>query len=164
MITQSFVKEHFHYNEKSGDFYWIKKTSPLSRVKLKEPIRTLHHSGYLVVTVYKRQHLVHRLIYLYMTGSFPEEVDHRDTNKTNNSWNNLRSSDRSGNQQNRNIPKNNTSGIKGITWNKKCQKWQASIKCKGILYYLGLHEDIARAKEILDARRKELHKSFFNNG
>lgn len=33
---------------------------------------------------------------------------------------------------------NNTSGHKGVSWNKQCEKWQAKIKIPGERKHLGL--------------------------
>lgn len=41
----------------------------------------------------------------------------------------------------------NTSGIRGVSWNKKRGKWEAYIKFKGRQYKLGLYDDILEAKE-----------------
>lgn len=41
----------------------------------------------------------------------------------------------------------NTSGIRGVSWNKQKGKWEAYIKFKGQQYKLGLYDDISEAKE-----------------
>ena len=46
---------------------------------------------------------------------------------------------------------NNKSGIRGVFWNSKTQKWRAMLKFKGRNYYLGEYEDILKAAE---ARKK----------
>jgi len=43
----------------------------------------------------------HRVAFLYMTGRWPDEVDHRDGDGTNNRWRNLREVTREVNMQNR---------------------------------------------------------------
>lgn len=51
------------------------------------------------------------------------------------------------------IPKNNTSGIKGVTWDKARQKWVAQIVFKGKRYYLGRYfkkEDAAKIRKIAE--------------
>lgn len=44
------------------------------------------------------------------------------------------------------IGKNNTSGIKGVSYHKKSGKWRAQIKVQGKNYYLGLFEEIGDAE------------------
>lgn len=62
------------------------------------------------------------------------QVDHIDLDGLNNCRANLRLASPSENSANRNKPKSNTSGYKGVCWNKAAQKWQASCAKK----YLGL--------------------------
>lgn len=46
-------------------------------------------------------------------------------------------------------PKTNTSGVRGVSWSKQKQDWEAYIKFKGVLYHLGHYkklEDAAKAR------------------
>lgn len=44
-------------------------------------------------------------------------------------------------------PKNNTSGIKGVTWNKNHKKWEAYISIHGKRKYLGNYDYLAEAQQ-----------------
>lgn len=46
---------------------------------------------------------------------------------------------------NEKIPKNNTSGVKGVYWNKSAKKWVAQIKFQGEQIYLGMFADKNKA-------------------
>src|SRR3990167_8630395 len=47
-------------------------------------------------------------------------------------------------------PKNNTSGYKGVCWNKMAHKWQVNI-CKDCKrYYFGLHKSKKKAARVYD--------------
>lgn len=51
------------------------------------------------------------------------------------------------------IPKHNTSGIKGVHWDRSRQKWVAQIEFKGKCYYLGRYtkkEDAAEMRKIAE--------------
>jgi len=48
---------------------------------------------------------------------------------------------------NQRIRKDNTSGMRGINWNKKLKKWIASIHSRKVSYYLGCYRDIDEANE-----------------
>lgn len=54
-------------------------------------------------------------------------------------------------------PKNNTSGIKGVTWNKSHQKYEAYISIHGKRKYLGNYDNLVEAEQ---ARRSAEEKYF----
>ena len=55
------------------------------------------------------------------------------------------------------INKNNTSGIKGVSWSKASKKWLARITLKKKSYYLGIYDDIDDA---IKARKLAEEKLF----
>lgn len=81
-----------------------------------------------------------RLIYFMSTGVDPgsSQVDHIDRNPHNNNISNLRL-DSTGELQshNRSFSKSNTSGLIGVSWNKKKHKWVAQLQNKRKNNYLG---------------------------
>jgi hypothetical protein len=66
------------------------------------------------------------VIWLIVTGEWPPgEIDHCDTDGTNNAWRNLRPATPSQQKMNRKIQSNNTSGYKGVS--KHGTNWRAQI-------------------------------------
>ena len=68
---------------------------------------------------------VHRLVaaaYCDNDNNYPE-VDHIDQNKKNNLYTNLRWANRSINERNTGIRKDNTSGVKGVFYHKRDKIW-----------------------------------------
>ena len=104
------------------------------------------------VTINSKSYLLHRLIH-------PEipEIDHKDLNPANNLRSNLRAATRSENQHNTGIRKTNTSGYKGVNWDKGRRKWKAEIGIAGKLYKLGRFDD---KKDAARAYNKEALKQF----
>lgn len=103
-------------------------------------------SGYIHVTINYVKYLAHRLAWLHATGVMPEgDLDHRNLNKVDNRFSNLRECNPSLNQANTTITIRNTSGRKGVSWCRKGAKWQAGIKYKGKQYHLGLFSDLVEA-------------------
>jgi len=84
-------------------------------------------------------------------------VDHINNNKNDNNLNNLRWATPSENQQNHSISKANTSGVKGISFDKKRNKWRVSIQIDGINYNLGRFMTLEEAKQ---ARIKSVNAIF----
>ena len=129
-----------------------------------DTVGCLHHSGYIVTKINKKQYGVHRVIFFIVNGFLPEEVDHIDGDRSNNKIENLRECTRQQNCRNRKISKRNTSGVKGVVWNSSVKKWQAQLTFNGKLNYLGIFNKIKDAKEAVDISRKRNHLEFFNDG
>lgn len=87
-------------------------------------------------------------------------TDHADGDKLNNQCSNLRTASLSENNRNRGIGKYNTSGFKGVGWDKPRRKWRAQIRHDGKSCYLGLFDNIEDAARAYDAKAKEIHGEF----
>jgi hypothetical protein len=85
---------------------------------------------------------MHRMI-LGLEGDM--ESDHRNHNGLDNQRFNLRPVTTSQNQMNATIRNNNTTGIKGVYFNKARKTWTAQIKVRGRHICLGCFHDIEDA-------------------
>lgn len=159
-ITEEKVKTLFSY--KQGNLYWLKPTC--HHVKYGEVAGTFNKSGYEVISINSRKYHTHRLIFLYHKGYMPKFVDHKDHNKLNNNIGNLRKCTKSENAYNRTIQKNNTSGVKGVSWNKAAKKWRTQLKFNKKIIYIGEYKDINQAKEAIFEAREKYHGEFANHG
>jgi hypothetical protein len=90
-------------------------------------------------------------------------VDHVDNNRLNNNLNNLRFATHTENNQNRQISLKNTSGYKGVNFNKKTNKWLAHISIDGKSNYLGYFDTIEEAVKVRQLKANEIHGLFVNN-
>ena len=54
----------------------------------------------------------------------------------------------------------NTSGVKGVGWNKRLGKWHARVKVNGVQYHVGYFTDLAEAAKARDAKAVEVHGVF----
>ena len=102
---------------------------------------------------------VHRLVANAFLENIDNKkcVDHINNNKEDNNINNLRYATMNENGQNRRLGKNNTSGYKGVSFNKKLDKWHARIMIDGIPVHLGYYATIEEAKQ---ARQDAVKKAF----
>lgn len=89
-------------------------------------------------------------------------VDHIDRNTLNNQKINLRLVNNLQNNMNRKIQVNNTSGYKGVTFNKKMSKWRGQIYFKNKYIYLGYFHDPKEAAEIYNKTATNLFGQFAN--
>ena len=80
-----------------------------------------------------------------------QEIDHKDGDKLNCLDDNLRICNSSQNQQNKGIQKNNTSGQKGVTWNRPNKKWRAQITYNHNHEHLGDFDTIEEAARAYNA-------------
>lgn len=104
--------------------------------------------------------LMHRVISKTPTGLL---TDHIDGNGLNNQKKNLRDATHSQNLQNRKKHKNNTSGYRGVSWNKDTKKWAAIVGVNGKYIYLGLFTSKNSANKICKETRKKYYGEFSNN-
>ena len=82
-------------------------------------------------------------------------VDHINHNGLDNRRENLRICTHAENQHNSRKQKNNTSGYKGVYWDKSKKKWRAQIK-KDNKIHIGMFDIIEEAARAYDAKAKEL--------
>ena len=92
------------------------------------------------------------------TGVEPLQiVDHRDGDKLNNRFNNLHLTTESGNNRNKRMQSNNTSGITGVFWHKRDKRWRAqAYDNTGKNKYLGYFNDITEAAAVVQNFRNEM--------
>jgi hypothetical protein len=89
-------------------------------------------------------------------------VDHTDTNKSNNNISNLRWCTQNENCRNVPITKRNTSGVKGLSWHKNRNKWRVQIDHEGKRYHLGSFIDKDEAIKARKLKANELFGEFTN--
>lgn len=104
--------------------------------------------------------LMHRVIGSAMGLSLAAMVDHRNGNTLDCRRSNLRDATRAQNLANAKMPRNNTSGHKGVTYVARYGKWQAQIKMAGKNHFLGYFHSATEAAHAADDARLRLHGEF----
>ena len=125
--------------------------------------------GYKRVNLYDKNRKIftkrtHRLVIEAFKENVENKlcVDHIDNNRENNNICNLRYATHQENTRNSKIRKNSTSGIKGITYHKASNKWQARITIDGLEIHLGLFGNIEDAKQARVNKVKQVFGEFAN--
>lgn len=145
-ITQEELKKHFRYDSSTGFLIWEKPTS--NSVKKGTIAGKVKPSGYIAIDIHKKTYYAHRLIWLYIKGFLPTrntEIDHINRNKSDNRLSNLRLTSHQCNIRNSGRQTNNTSGVTGVSLDKKNKKWYSYIKLNGVTTNLGGSTDFIEA-------------------
>ena len=157
MITQKELKQLLHYNPETGVFMWLKK--PNGRANTLEEAGT-NVNGYIQIRIHRVHYYAHRLAWFYMHGVWPKEyIDHINHIRSDNRIINLRDVSKSENERNKSLFSKNTSGVHGVIWYKKINRWQAQMRILGENIYLGVFRD---RFEAICARKSAENKYIFH--
>lgn len=167
----SFLSRVLRYDSGTGNLFWRKReVDTLKSGKQKEALRwnaryaeklafTARQSGgYACGAVNKVVMQAHVVAWAIYYGEWPEgEIDHINGIRTDNRICNLRVVSSGENQKNKKIPRNNTSGVIGVSYCKRDKVWIAHIMSKRI----SSHKEISEA---ISARKNaEINMGFHEN-
>lgn len=159
MLTQARLKEVLHYDPSSGVFTWMMPKmlgKPVGNIFKKDD-----SPAYLRIKVDQKLYQAHRLVWLYVTGEFPNgPLDHKDGDGLNNRFGNLRECTTLKNSYNAKLSKNNTSGYKNVFWVKAANKWRVIFRVNKKSKAFGSFDNIQDAAERAKQVRTELHGEF----
>jgi hypothetical protein len=137
-LTLERLRTVIHYDPLTGVFEW---TTQRNNHRALPGTSAGHYKSkrkYVIIGIYHHNYFAHRIAWLYMTGEMPTcDIDHINGDRADNRWANLRLATRSQNNANAKRRADNTSGFKGVTFNKRRNGWQAQIKLTGRNYNLG---------------------------
>jgi HNH endonuclease/AP2 domain len=120
-----------------------------------------NRSGYRSIWFNGRHCMEHRVAWFIHYGEWPaDHVDHINGVKSDNRIKNLRLATASENSRNRSKPRNNVSGHKGVSWIKKYQSWQATIKFDGKNKFLGRFATREEAAAVYHKAALQYHGEF----
>lgn len=146
------------YEPSTGSFHWLRSTT--NKTVVGSPAGSVNSKGYVLIQLDGKKFKAHRLAWLFVTGEDPMhmEIDHIDRDKTNNAWANLRLADRKLNNENIDTPRHNTSGSRGISFNKKRGLWEAYIYSDKKRRHLGYFGEFSEARAVRTlAERRFFH-------
>lgn len=139
-VSVDTLRELLRYDPDTGKLFWRERGQRwFSSFRMcrvwngqhagKEAFTTNSHpGGYLAGSVLDRSHLAHRVAWAIHTGAWPSEhIDHINGNPADNRLCNLRAVSNDENRRNMARPRNNVSGVAGVTWDSARGKWAAQI-------------------------------------
>lgn len=175
-LTQEIVRELLDYDPETGLLFWKEREAKWfskenkrkpesvknnwnSKFAGKEALSSTNSNGYRTGYILGSWVQAHRIIFLYMTGSIPEEVDHENGITNDNRWENLKKSNRFSNMKNVSSLKNNTSGRKGV-FKIKDNRWRSIISIRKKRIHLGYFKTFEEA--VASRKEAEIKYNFTN--
>lgn len=145
-----YVRQRLRYEPETGEIFW--KAHPdmpkqwNTRWSEKAAFTYVDNHGYATGRLCGRHQKAHRIAWAIYHGFWPSgELDHINQNKTDNRIENLRDVTHQENHKNTPLRKNNTSGVSGVSFDTKSEKWQAYIMLRGTKHSLGFYLDFEGA-------------------
>lgn len=157
MVTAELVRRLFHYDRYTGVFTRAVKTSP--RVNVGDRAGWVDKDGYRVISIYGKTYRAARLAWLHVTGSWPVgEVDHKDTDKSHDWFDNLRDVTKEVNRQNdTKAQRNNKTGFLGVRETPN-GRFAPQIKANGRVLHLGTFDTPQEAHAAYVAAKRQHHQ------
>ena len=136
-ITHQYLTEILTYHPDTGIFLWrqcrnaYKNGTPAGGKSL----------GYISIMIDGEAYYAHRLAWFYVHQTWPELIDHINGDRSDNRISNLRVVSAVENGWNQRYTRQNKTGVPGVTWIEREQKYKASIIVCGSHITLGRFED-----------------------
>ena len=147
--------------------YEVSNTGLVKSLVKKQPVILIPQinkkNGYLCVDIYtnkkRKNSTIHRLVANAFIPNIDNkrEVDHIDGNRQNNNVENLRWAHHYENARNCKLRSDNTSSVKGVSFNKRDKVWRAFISDDKRSYTLGSYKTIEEAIEIRQQAENDIY-------
>ena len=158
LVTSARLRERVSYDPNTGVF--ARLTIARGGAQPGSVFGTLNGRGYLIGMIDYRIYLLHRLAWFWVHGEWPPTIDHINGTKTDNRIVNLRAATMAENNRNVGLKVNNSSGLKGVSWDSVNNRWRAGIKANGKTFNLGLFAIAEDAHEAYVAAAVKYHGAF----
>lgn len=151
-----YLYEVFDYDLESGALTWREKTNNV--VEVGGAAGYIREDGYVEVGLAGHPHRAHRVIWAMLYGYWPDHlIDHKNGIRHDNSFENLRYTDRTLNLQNqRKARPGSKSGLLGVS-PTPAGKWRATIRVDGRWIQLGTFPSALIAHTVYVKAKRYLH-------
>lgn len=156
-LTLELLQAVLDYDSQTGIFTWKVKLSNNTNVGEIAGHRN-KINGYYELCIHNIKFHAHKLAWMYVYGVYPDFVDHKNRNRSDNRISNLRLGDECLNTINSKRRKDNTSGYKGV--GKKGYRWFARITVRGKITHLGMFDTKEQAAKAYNAAALEYYGEY----
>lgn len=167
-LTQETVRTFFAYDPENGELRWRTRADRDHSWNMRfagEVVGSILKNGYRYFNLSTRVLLAHRVIWLWMTGEWPtKQVDHINGVRDDNRWSNLRLASQEENSANQGLRSNNTSGVKGVSWDKKSKSWVVHITVSRKQMWIGSSRSKDEAIAMRRAAEAQYQGAFARTG
>lgn len=149
------LRSMLHYDPETGIFTW--RSKPSKQIKIGDVAGCLGDHGYILIRLRGVLYKAHRLAWFYVYGEWPAaEVDHINGKPADNRLCNLREATRKQNMENVKLNSSNSTGFRGVHFNKKLGKFSATVRHHFKTMNLGHFDTAEEAAKVASAKREEL--------
>lgn len=133
-LTAEFLHKLFSYDPASGII--VRRVST-GGAKAGEAAGCMRSDGYMQISINRIKYQSHRVAWVLMTGYWPTNfIDHKNSVRNDNRWDNLREATDAQNQQNqRRAQKHNNCGLLGVSRDRK--RWRATLRLNNKQIHIG---------------------------
>ena len=158
-MDQAALQAELHYDPLTGVFTRV--AARCNKVKIGDVAGSLDSHGHVQISVFGKLRLAHRLAWLYMTGEWPaDEIDHKNTIRNDNRWENLREATRVQNQANCKCKNTSLTGAKNISYRKDNNKYRLRMTVGKKRLTVGHYNTIEEAQAAYILAAEKHHDEF----
>lgn len=170
--SQEELRALLHYDPETGVLTWKPRPATMfandrdaakwnARFAGKEALTGVNSDGYRKGTIWSAPCKAHRIIWMMVHGVDPIQIDHIDGNRLNNRISNLRNVSHLENVRNRRFSRTNSTGIVGVSFDKRARRFKAYIDSNCIKLHLGSFNSLDDA--IAARKRAEAKLGYHKN-
>lgn len=147
------IQSDLTYSPSTGAIRWVNPCAP-SRIEAGDIAGFIGADGYRIITLRVDEHpwpvklRGHRVAWFLQTGRWPAfNIDHKNRDRSDNTWSNLRRSTPLIEKVNQGLRHDNPSGTRGVTLRRDTNRWTAAITYDYVAYHLGVFDTFEEARE-----------------
>ncbi|APP87013.1 hypothetical protein BI317_15805 [Xanthomonas hortorum pv. gardneri] len=156
-FTAADIRDRLSYDPITGLFRWKVRVMCQGGGRMPGDIAGTSKDGYVQIKLFGRVYRAHHIVWLLMTGDWPpaSDIDHRNTDRSDNRWVNLRLATRSQNNLNSRVMRPSKSGHRGVHPCTNSDRWSARIGVAGRVIGLGTfdtREEAIAARQLAEKK------------